>query len=121
MKSITSAVFALAVWSTTAVSTDAVDVAPDSGRPWPGQPPVDCPFPKSDTLTRLGFTDRHAEYTQADTWYPSWAADGNLYSPWTDGVVNGPSCPRLRRTLNTGFPRSPQMPCRLSLTVLPLV
>ncbi|MHC4498371.1 MAG: hypothetical protein ACYS21_04560, partial [Planctomycetota bacterium] len=26
----------------------------------------------------------------ADTWYPSWAADGNLYSPWTDGW-----CPRL--------------------------
>ena len=28
-------------------------------------------------------------YTGADTWYPSWAADGNLYSPWTDGRVNG--------------------------------
>ena len=25
----------------------------------------------------------------ADTWYPSWASDGNLYSPWTDGNVNG--------------------------------
>ena len=23
----------------------------------------------------------------ADTWYPSWAADGNLYSPWTDGYL----------------------------------
>ena len=21
--------------------------------------------------------------------YPSWAADGNLYTPWTDGTVNG--------------------------------
>jgi hypothetical protein len=37
----------------------------------------------------VGFTGRHAEYTGADTWYPSWAADGNLYSPWTDGQVNG--------------------------------
>jgi hypothetical protein len=27
------------------------------------------------------------EYTRADTWYPSWAADGNMYSPWTDGYV----------------------------------
>ncbi|MCX8107180.1 MAG: hypothetical protein N3G20_00080, partial [Verrucomicrobiae bacterium] len=32
---------------------------------------------------------RHAEYTGADTWYPSWATDGHLYSPWTDGTVNG--------------------------------
>jgi hypothetical protein len=24
-----------------------------------------------------------------DTWYPSWAADGKLYSPWTDGFLNG--------------------------------
>eukprot|EP01050_Picozoa_sp_SAG11_P008767 SAG11_NODE_787_length_7169_cov_4.571146_11_plen_322_part_00 len=23
----------------------------------------------------------------ADTWYPSWGADGNLYTPWTDGSV----------------------------------
>jgi hypothetical protein len=23
----------------------------------------------------------------ADTWYPTWAADGNLYTPFADGVV----------------------------------
>ena len=28
-----------------------------------------------------------AEYTKANTWYPSWASDGDQYSPWTDGVV----------------------------------
>jgi hypothetical protein len=56
---------------------------------WPSPPPADCPFPASDNLKGLGFTGRHAEYTGADTWYPSWAADGNLYSPWTDGNVNG--------------------------------
>lgn len=56
---------------------------------WPSTPPTDCRFPKSDTLVGVGFTGRHAEYTGADTWYPSWAADGNLYSPWTDGNVNG--------------------------------
>ncbi|MCL5270509.1 MAG: hypothetical protein M1457_08165 [bacterium] len=54
---------------------------------WPSQPPADCPFPPSPTLTGLAFTGRHAEYTGADTWYPSWAADGDLYSPWTDGKV----------------------------------
>ena len=57
--------------------------------PWPGQAPADCPFAQSATLTGMVFTGRHAEYTGADTWYPSWAADGNLYSPWTDGNVNG--------------------------------
>jgi hypothetical protein len=56
---------------------------------WPSEPPKDCPFPASKELTGLYFTGRHAEYAHADTWYPSWAADGNLYSPWTDGSFNG--------------------------------
>lgn len=58
-------------------------------KPWPGRTPADCPFPKSESIVGLAFTGRHAEYTGADTWYPSWAADGNLYSPWTDGNVHG--------------------------------
>ncbi|SPE57279.1 conserved exported hypothetical protein [Verrucomicrobia bacterium] len=62
---------------------------PQPDRLWPSTPPSDCPFPKSDTLGGIGFTGRNAEYGGADTWYPSWAADGNLYSPWTDGSVNG--------------------------------
>ncbi|HEY9174911.1 MAG TPA: hypothetical protein VI136_21690 [Verrucomicrobiae bacterium] len=67
-----------------------VDAPPPAAyRLWPSAPPPDCPFPKSDRFVGLGFTGRHAEYTGADTWYPSWAADGNLYSPWTDGTVNG--------------------------------
>ena len=37
----------------------------------------------------IEFTGRHADYVHADTWYPSWASDDNLYSPWTDGSVNG--------------------------------
>jgi hypothetical protein len=56
---------------------------------WPSEPPADCPFQPSTSITGVEFTGRHAEYTEADTWYPSWAADGNLYSPWTDGEVNG--------------------------------
>ncbi len=58
-------------------------------RVWPDQAPPGCPFPKSATITGIGFTGRHAEYTGADTWYPCWAADGKMYSPWTDGNVNG--------------------------------
>jgi len=56
---------------------------------WPSTPPADCPFEKSKQITGVAFTGRHKEYTGADTWYPSWAADGNLYSPFTDGKVGG--------------------------------
>jgi hypothetical protein len=59
-----------------------------SGAIWPSKPPADCPFRPSKTLGELRFTGRHAEYCSADTWYPSWASDGNMYSPWTDGGVN---------------------------------
>ncbi len=57
------------------------------GRLWPSMPPPDCPFERSKTLTGVFLTGRHRVYTSADTWYPSWAADGHLYSPWTDGKV----------------------------------
>jgi hypothetical protein len=56
---------------------------------WPSEPPPDCPFPPSQELTGLRFTGAHSDYHFADTWYPTWAADGNLYSPYTDGPVNG--------------------------------
>jgi hypothetical protein len=56
---------------------------------WPDRTPTNFPYVASDTLCGVAFTGRHAEYTGADTWYPSWAADGNQYSPWTDGNVNG--------------------------------
>lgn len=53
-------------------------------------PPAPVPFPLSSDL--LGFEyipGANANYGDADTWYPTWAADGNLYSPWTDGTVDG--------------------------------
>ena len=56
---------------------------------WPSTPPADCPFPPSSELTGLRFTGVHSDYHFADTWYPTWAADGNLYSPYTDGDVYG--------------------------------
>lgn len=46
-----------------------------------------CPFPQSNRFTRLRFTGRYRNYTNADTWFPSWASDGHLYSPWTDGYI----------------------------------
>ena len=56
---------------------------------WPSKPPADCPFSVSQDITGLVFTGKHSDYDVADTWYPSWASDGNLYSPWTDGQVEG--------------------------------
>ena len=54
---------------------------------WSSQPPADCPFQPSSSLVGIAFTGRHTHYANADTWYPSWASDGNMYSPWTDGSV----------------------------------
>jgi hypothetical protein len=65
--------------------------AAQTGAPevWPSRPPRGCPFPQSGEITGIGFMGQWRTYTHADTWYPSWASDGNLYSPWTDGTVNG--------------------------------
>ena len=50
-------------------------------RVWPSQPPADCPFDPSPSIVGIAFTGRHIRYADADTWYPSWASDGNMYSP----------------------------------------
>ena len=51
-----------------------------------GQPPL----PQSARYKGLRFTGRQRIYSEsigADTWYPAWAADGSLYSSYTDGSV----------------------------------
>lgn len=58
---------------------------------WKSEPPADCPFPPSKDITGIEFLGVHSDYRFADTWYPSWAADGNLYSPWTDGPCQADS------------------------------
>lgn len=70
---------------------------------WPSHPPTNCPFSPLKRITGLAFTGRHAEYANADTWYPSWASDDKLYSPWTDGEVNGVRCISFDRHAATGF------------------
>jgi len=69
---------------------------------WPTEPPADCPFPRSETFRGVSFTSRHVEYARADTWYPSWASDGNMYSPWTDGWVGKTRCGSGGRNAATG-------------------
>jgi hypothetical protein len=67
---------------------------------WPSEPPGDCPFEQSEELVGVALTINYRHYTKngrtyADTWYPTWAANDTLYSPWTDGA-----CPRLDGTLD---------------------
>ena len=62
------------------------------GFTWESPLPDDCPFQKSTSLTGIFFTGRHSDYHCGDTWYPCWASDGNLYSPWTDGKTDGVAC-----------------------------
>jgi len=63
-----------------------------TGFMWQSIVPADCPFERSPTLTGIFFTGRHSDYRCGDTFYPSWASDGNLYSPWTDGTTDGVKC-----------------------------
>ncbi|QBG49148.1 hypothetical protein EGM51_17750 [Verrucomicrobia bacterium S94] len=67
---------------------------PSPGFVWesPKPFPENCPFEQSSMANRIYFTGRHSSYWMGDTVYPSWASDGNLYTPWTDGVTDGVSC-----------------------------
>jgi hypothetical protein len=91
------------------VLASAAQKAPDStpfpARVWPSEPPPGCPFPASKIVTGIRFTGRYARYATADTWYPGWAADGNLYSPWTDGRVNGVHSSSAGPKAVTGYAR----------------
>jgi len=59
---------------------------------WKSELPEDCPFEPSRDITGIAFTGNYVAYTDADTWYPSWASDGNMYSCWTDGEIGEESC-----------------------------
>ena len=62
---------------------------PTEGFVWPNEPPKGCPFEQSKQLAQVYFTGAYHHRSYGDTWYPCWASDGNLYSPWTDGVTEG--------------------------------
>jgi hypothetical protein len=77
------------IWNFTDRRVCAAQDTPFPYMVWPSEPPADCPFKQSSDITGIAFTGKHIRYANADTWYPSWAANGNTYSPWTDGKVNG--------------------------------
>ena len=57
---------------------------------WKAEIPADCPFKQSESLKGIRLSGYKSGFHVADTWYPSWAEDDRLYSPYTDG-----GCPRL--------------------------
>jgi len=76
-----------------------------NGFVWKSAIADDCPFERSQTLIGIFFTGRHSDYHCGDTFYPCWASDGNLYSPWTDGMTDGVRCTSggsLARGFHTG-------------------
>ncbi len=68
--------------------------AAGSGRPakaglwiWPRSLPAGCPVPLSTDMPGIAFVGRASTAHFCDTWMPTWASDGALYSPWQDGVL----------------------------------
>jgi hypothetical protein len=73
---------------------------------WPDSAPAGIIFPKSADLLTYEFDANGNAVPSgigADTWYPSWSADGNLYSSWTDGNVDGHSSGSGGRGATTGY------------------
>ena len=70
---------------------------------WQSKQPAGIPFAPSQKLTGIGFTGRYVHYGNADTWFPTWASNGNLYSPWTDGIVNGVASSSKGVKATTGY------------------
>jgi len=52
---------------------------------WKSETPADCPFPQSRNFNGIKFLGVKSGFHFGDTWYPTWANDDKLYSPWTDG------------------------------------
>lgn len=52
---------------------------------WPSEIPEDCPFEQSGEFNGIKFLGVNNGFHYGDTWYPTWAANDTLYSPWTDG------------------------------------
>lgn len=56
---------------------------------WRSEAPPDSPFRLSEVYTGIRLLGLKSGFHCGDTWYPTWASDNNLYSPWTDGTTNG--------------------------------
>jgi hypothetical protein len=81
--------FAAAADNASSKITQTIVKLPVEGFVWPNETPQGCPFEQSKQLGGVYFTGRYHTRPYGDTWYPSWASDDNLYSPFTDGTTEG--------------------------------
>lgn len=72
---------------------------------WPSSPPRGIPFQNSTAFAGVSFTSRFKCYAGADRWFPSWAADGQLYSPYSDGSLDNIRSNTLSTEATTGMAR----------------
>lgn len=84
-------VFTVLVFSGLAVNSQIADLRPDILKfepfVWPSEVPEDCPFEQSEEYNGIKFLGIKSGYHYGDTWYPTWAGNDTLYSPWTDGTT----------------------------------
>jgi len=82
-------VFAVLVLSEVTATSQTSELRPEILRyepfVWMSETPQDCPFDQSEHITGIRFLGVKSGYRYGDTWYPTWAANDTLYSPWTDG------------------------------------
>jgi len=82
-------VLLLLVLSTGAIKSQTADLQPDTLRfepfVWQSEIPEDCPFQPSEEFNGIRFLGVKSGFHYGDTWYPTWASNDTLYSPWTDG------------------------------------
>jgi len=52
---------------------------------WSSAVPDDCPFPQSGSYSKIEFLGVKSGFHFADTFYPTWAENDIMYSPYTDG------------------------------------
>ncbi len=71
------------------VESQTVDLGPEvlKYEPfiWPSEVPEDCPFEPSGEINGIKFLGYKSGFHYGDTWYPTWASNDTMYSPWTDG------------------------------------
>ena len=82
-------VLAVIIFSEVTAKSQLPDLQPEIIRfepfVWPSELPGDCPFEQSKELNGIKFLGIKSGYHYGDTWYPTWASNDTLYSPWTDG------------------------------------
>lgn len=54
---------------------------------WPSEILDNCPFKQSESFNAIKFLGLKSGFHYGDTWYPTWAQNDTLYSPWTDGTT----------------------------------